>query len=67
MFLENQKKNIFLSQHKNKINYKIKNILFLLYFREDVINYKSTNKDNYKKWEATNQIGNILDKKIIFS
>ena len=48
MFLENQKKNIFLSQHKNKINYKIKNILFLLYFREDVINYKSTNKDNYK-------------------
>ena len=47
--MENQKKNIFFCQHKNKINYEIKNILFLLYFREDVINYKSTNKDNYKK------------------
>ncbi len=31
------------------------------------MNYKITNKDNYQKEEVTNQIGNILDKKILFS
>ena len=32
-----KKSPIIFYQHKNKINYKIKNILFLLYFREDEI------------------------------
>ena len=38
-FLENQKNEspTIFYQHKNEINYKIKNILFLLYFREDAI------------------------------
>ena len=35
--MENQKKNILFYHQKNIINYKIKNILFLLYFREDAI------------------------------
>ena len=37
MFLENKKIIPIFYQHKNKINYKIEKILFLLYFREDEI------------------------------
>ena len=38
-FWKIKKKNhaFFLYQNKNKINFKIKNILFLLYFREEEI------------------------------
>ena len=55
--MENQKKNILFYHQKNIINYKIKNILFLLYFREDVI-IKELIKIiiKKKKWQIKQEI-----------